>query len=66
MFTVVFLRAVEETVEIILNAMKENPKVTAKALQEKTGLSRRGVEYHIDKLKKDSVIERVGSTKGGS
>ncbi len=69
-FTTVFKRitveeTVEETVEIILKAMKENPKVTAKELQGKTGLTRRGIEYHIDKLKKEKVIKRVGSTKSG-
>ena len=56
---------VEETVEIILKAMKENSKVTAKELQRKTGLTRRGIEYQIDKLKKEKVIERIGSTKAG-
>ena len=73
MFTVILHRTVEETVdetveetvENILKAMKENPKVTAKELRKKTGLSRRGVEYQIDKLKKEDVIERIGPTKGG-
>ncbi|MEQ8238847.1 MAG: hypothetical protein RIA69_06525 [Cyclobacteriaceae bacterium] len=45
--------------------MRENPKITAKDLEEITGLTRRGVEYHIDKLKKGKRIKRVGSTKGG-
>ncbi|MFT7237264.1 MAG: ATP-dependent DNA helicase RecG [Cyclobacteriaceae bacterium] len=69
MFTVVLYRTVEETVEetagIILKAMRENPKITAKGLEEITGLTRRGVEYHIDKLKKGKQIKRVGSTKAG-
>ena len=69
-FTVVLNRktveeTVEETVEIILYAMKENPKVTTKELQERTGLTRRGIEYHIDKLKKEKKIWRIGPTKGG-
>ena len=33
MFTVVFKRTVEETVEKILNAIEENPKITAKEIQ---------------------------------
>jgi ATP-dependent DNA helicase RecG len=70
MFTAVLHRTVEktveETVEIILKAMRENPKITAKDLEVLTGLTRRGVEYHIDKLKKAKIIKRVGSTKGGS
>jgi len=74
MFSVVLHRTVEETVgetveeasEIILNAMRNNPKVTAKDLETLTDLTRRGVEYHIDKLKKEKRIRRVGFTKGGS
>jgi len=68
-FTVVFRRTVEETVEKtvekILKAMKERPKITAKELQTLTGLSRRGVEYQLDKLKNEKIIERIGPTKGG-
>ncbi|MEQ8548031.1 MAG: ATP-binding protein [Cyclobacteriaceae bacterium] len=64
MFTVVHYRTVEETVGIILKAMRENPKITAKGLEEITGLTRRGVEYHIDKLKKGKRIKKAGSTKG--
>ena len=56
---------VEETVEKILNTIKENPKVTVRELQEITGLSRKGVEYNIDKLKKNNRIKRMGPDKGG-
>ena len=56
---------VEETVEIILRAIKRKPGITARELQTITGLSRRGVEYHLDKMKKNRLIERVGPTKGG-
>ncbi|RAI86777.1 winged helix-turn-helix transcriptional regulator [Algoriphagus yeomjeoni] len=65
MFSVVLHRTVEETVEIILNAMKSNPKITSIELQERKGLTRRGVEYQISKLKKEKKIMRVGSTKAG-
>lgn len=73
-FTVVLKRiTVEETVEvtvevsvkIILKTMMNNPKVTAKELQIITGLSRRGIEYHLNKMKKNKQIERIGPTKGG-
>jgi len=44
---------VENTVEKkILRAMKENPKITIMELTKQTGLTRRGVEWNIDKLKK--------------
>lgn len=55
----------EETTDRVLNAIKKNPKITAKELQEVTGLSRRGVEYQLDKLKKDQLIARIGPDKGG-
>jgi len=57
---------VEETVELILKSMKINPKVTTRELEAITGLSRRGIEYHLDKLKKNKLIERIGPTKGGT
>ena len=65
MFSVVLRRTVEETVEIIITAMKSNPKITSKELQLMTGLTRRGVEYQISNLKKENKIIRVGSTKAG-
>jgi ATP-dependent DNA helicase RecG len=58
-------KTVEETVEKILNAIEENPKITAKEIQGITGLSRRGVEYQLDKLKKEKLIERIGPDRGG-
>ena len=69
MFSVVLRRTVEETVEetvdLILNAMKINPKITSRELQDRTGLTRRGVEYQISNLKREQKIIRVGSTKAG-
>jgi hypothetical protein len=55
-----------DTVELILKSMKTNPKVTTRELEAITGLSRRGIEYHLDKLKKNKLIERIGPTKGGT
>lgn len=56
---------VEETVEIILKTMKSNPRVTLKDLETMTGLSRRGLEYHVSNLKKANKVQRIGSTKAG-
>ncbi len=43
----------------------KNPKITAKQIEEATQLSRRGVEYNIDKLKKEGKLKRIGPAKGG-
>src|SRR5690625_412410 len=59
------IETVEETVEEILRLLKKDPKFTVKRLTEYINLSRRGVEYHIAKLKKEGRIERIGPTKGG-
>jgi ATP-dependent DNA helicase RecG len=57
---------VEKTVEnIIKNLILENPKITTKNMIKATGLTRRGVEYHLNKLKDSGKIERVGSDRGG-
>tara|TARA_R110002050_G_scaffold70899_4_gene152681 strand:- start:2644 stop:3096 length:453 start_codon:yes stop_codon:yes gene_type:complete len=48
-----------KTVEKIISLIRENPKITAKQIEEVTKLSRRGVEYNLDKLK------RIGPAKGG-
>ncbi len=56
---------VEETEEIILNAIRNHSKITAKELMLRTGLSRRGVEYQLDKLKKNNRVQRIGTNKGG-
>jgi predicted HTH transcriptional regulator len=52
-------------VEKILQAIKINPNVTIKGLQTITGLSRRGVEYQLSKLKEKQKIKRIGPAKGG-
>jgi len=74
LFTVVFKRTVEKTVEktvemtveAILKEMKTNPKITMKELSDLTGFSRRGIEYHISKLKAAGKIRRRGSDRSGS
>lgn len=69
MFTVTLkrpLKTVEETVEeLIKSLIKANPKIIAREIMKATGLSRRGVEYRLNKMKASGKIARIGSTKGG-
>ncbi len=58
-------QTVGETVGEILLAIKGNPKITREELRQLTGLSIRGVEWNLAKLKAKGVIERIGPTKGG-
>ena len=49
----------------IIMAIKEDSKITTALIARKVGISNKGVEYHLNKLKKEGLIERIGSTKDG-
>ena len=55
----------EKTVEKILSFIVNNPQVTQKELGDKVGLTRRGVEWNLKKIKDEKRIRRVGSDKSG-
>ena len=55
----------EKTREKILRFIKENPAITTSELAEKSGLTSKGIEWNIDKMKKDGLIKRIGPDKGG-
>ncbi len=73
MFSIVFSRPVEKTREKIREKTREkivelinaNPKIRLIDLSDKTGVSVKGIEYQINKLKKSGVLKRVGSDKSG-
>jgi len=52
-------------VEKILEAIKKNPKITQNEFVEITGLTRRGIEWNLAKLKEEGIIKRIGPAKGG-
>ena len=58
-------KTVEKAVEKILALIRSNPQITQKEIMEKTGLTRRGVEWNLKKLKNENKIRRVGPDKGG-
>ena len=51
--------------EKIVGAIKVNPFITQSELAKITGLSRRGVEWNLQQLRKNGIILRVGPDKGG-
>ena len=55
----------EKTREKILRLIKENPLITTSEIAEKAGLSPKGVEWNIGKLKKEGRIKRIGPDRGG-
>jgi predicted HTH transcriptional regulator len=50
-----------ETFDLI----KENPSITRKELSEKLRVNPSAIQKHIQKLKSDGLIERIGGDKGG-
>jgi len=52
-------------VEKILSLIMTNPKITQKELMDKTGLTRRGIEWNLKKLKNEKRIRRIGSDRSG-
>ena len=48
--------------ELITN----NPLLSAEDLGKNVGLTKRGVRYHLDRLKKKGLLKRKGHGKGGS
>lgn len=59
------VKTVGETVGEILRTLRGNPGITRTGLSSITGLSIRGVEWHLAKLKAEGKIKRRGSTKAG-
>ncbi|MEW6040080.1 MAG: winged helix-turn-helix transcriptional regulator [Elusimicrobiota bacterium] len=55
----------EKTREKILRFIKKNPAITTSDIAKKTGLTSKGVEWNISKMKKDGLIKRIGPDKGG-
>jgi len=57
---------VEKTREKILKFIGENNKITVVELADLLGITSKGVEYQITKLKGAGIIDRIGPDKGGT
>jgi Fic family protein len=49
----------------VLNLIKENPAVSRKELSDKLHINPSAIQKHIQKLKKDGYIKRIGGDRGG-
>jgi ATP-dependent DNA helicase RecG len=49
----------------ILNLIMENDKITISEITKHIGVAKRTISRDIEKLKKDNLLERVGTEKGG-
>ncbi|MDE0486278.1 MAG: winged helix-turn-helix transcriptional regulator, partial [Nitrospira sp.] len=55
----------EKTREKIMALIAANPSITTAELAKRLGITAKGVEWQIGKLKQKGVLERVGPAKGG-
>ena len=55
----------EKTREKIIEALIRNPQITQQQLAESIGISCKGVEWNLRKLREAGRIRRVGPDKGG-
>lgn len=56
----------QKTEDKIIELLRVNPQHSSKTLAEAIGITQKGVEKQLAKLKKQGKIERIGSAKGGS
>ena len=54
------------TAQRLISVMKRNPRVTTAELAAELGVTDKGIEWQIVKLRKDKIIRRVGGRKFGS
>jgi ATP-dependent DNA helicase RecG len=55
----------EKTREKIIRLIQEKPRITSSELADETGLTSKGIEWNIRKLKKAGLLKRIGPDKGG-
>lgn len=56
----------KETAKRILGIMQENPWITVKKIAEQLNLSVAGVRYHVNRMKKEGLVEHIGSSRKGT
>ena len=49
----------------ILSMIAENPRITIMEMAERIGMSKNGIIYSMDKLRKENIISREGAQKNG-
>lgn len=58
-------KSVEKSVEKVWRLIKQDPYITTKQIADAVGLSTRGIEENIKKLKREGRIRRIGGDNGG-
>jgi len=54
-----------ETRGKILKLISEDSAISIKEMSDRIGITQKGIEWQIMRLKKDGVLQRIGPAKGG-
>ena len=55
----------QTTIDEVFRLIRENPNITRKSLSETLGIATSAVQKHINHLKSEGIIRRVGGDFGG-
>lgn len=55
----------EKTREKVIRLIKENKNISTFELAKQIGISQKGIEYHIARLRKQKLLKRIGPDRGG-
>ena len=55
----------EKSSEKIISLIRKNPQISAESIASAIGISSRGVEKQISRLKEEGLLKRIGPAKGG-
>ncbi len=55
----------EKTREKILKLILEDSSVSTEEMSKRIGITKKGIEWQIMRLKKDGILQRIGPAKGG-
>ena len=55
----------EKTREKILKLILEDASISIKEMSNRIGITQKGIEWQIMRLKKDGILQRIGPAKGG-
>ena len=58
-------KTTQKTTQKILKLIAQNPRITRKDLAEQIGISTDGVKYHLNRMRKQNLIRRIGPDRGG-
>lgn len=55
----------KKTRDKVICLLRHNPRLSATALAAETGISVKGIQRHLAKLKEEGILQRIGPDKGG-